>query len=500
MADTLTDELRKQIDAEIDKILDIDSFATIYKQLIPAARVHFPTFLHVMFPQNDGATYIIGQLHEFLAEKVQRVVEGLDSPRQAVSVPPQHGKSRLLAVRATAWLIGAQPGISIALTGFDRSLLIDFLKEVRNIMATAAYGRVFPDIEPVFGQDRADKVDFSNGSSVVCKSAGSKLTGRRVDWLVIDDAHAGRAEAESPLQRRRVTEWYFADCVTRLSKNAKVFIIGTRWHPGDLIGHLTSDDYVAQLKAEGQESQAFQVTNIRAISTGVGDPLGRAEGEPLFPEERPLSFLLGIKGSIPSYEWSSQFDGSPRTAASGQADLSKLRYIDAEALPEGLTSVRGWDLAVTEKQTADYSAGAKCAWDGETFYIMDMFRRQWAWSRLRPKLCDLAEQDLATTNTLRMAIEGVSAFVALVQEVKELLIGKVKVTRRNPPKGGKLLRAQPWLNLIEAGRVVIVRGPWNKEFLEELETFPDGIHDDMVDAVSVAYEELTKPPVDLLLA
>lgn len=484
-----------------DQLVDLDSFAAIYGNLIPIAREHFPTFLYVVFPQNDDATYKVSDLHLFLANKVQQVVDEIISANQAVSVPPQHGKSRLLAVRAAAWLLGKKPGISIALTGFSRDLLTDFLSEIRNIMETPAYRRIFPGLEPVFGQDRADKMTLNNGSSIICKSAGSKLTGRRVDWLIIDDAHAGRAEAESALQRRRVIEWYFADCVTRLSKDAKVFIIGTRWHPDDLIGHLTSHAYTSQLEAEGQGAKAFGVTNLKAISDGVSDPLGRPEGAALFPEERPLSFLLGIKAGIPSYEWSSQFDGVPRTASSGQADLAKLRYITRSELPEGLNLSRGWDLAVTEKQTADFSAGALCGWDEAdgVLYIVDIFRRQWAWTKMKPKLVSLAREDADEMDALKIAIEGVSAFTALVEDVRAELLGEVKVTRRNPGKGGKLLRAQPWLNLIEAGKVVIVRGPWNKDFLDELETFPDGLHDDQIDAVSIGFEDTGKKPKGKLL-
>ena len=47
-----------------------------------------------------------------------------------------------------------------------------------------------------------------------------------------------------------------------------------------------------------------------------------------------------------------------------------------------------------------------------------------------------------------------------------------------------------WLNAIEAGKVYLVRGTWNKDFLTELAGFPDGEHDDQMDAVSVAWESL----------
>jgi hypothetical protein len=39
--------------------------------------------------------------------------------------------------------------------------------------------------------------------------------------------------------------------------------------------------------------------------------------------------------------------------------------------------------------------------------------------------------------------------------------------------------------------VALVRGPWNKDYLDEIETFPLGSHDDQVDASSGAFLDLT---------
>ena len=39
---------------------------------------------------------------------------------------------------------------------------------------------------------------------------------------------------------------------------------------------------------------------------------------------------------------------------------------------------------------------------------------------------------------------------------------------------------------------MLLRGEWNNEFISELEGFPDGSHDDMVDAASDAFNELSK--------
>jgi predicted phage terminase large subunit-like protein len=84
-----------------------------------------------------------------------------------------------------------------------------------------------------------------------------------------------------------------------------------------------------------------------------------------------------------------------------------------------------------------------------------------------------------------------------VEDVRDALMGRVKVELKNPPKrseggGSKLLRAQSWLNKVEAGQVVVVQAEWTKDFIDELDTFPDGKHDDQMDAMSVAWEMLEK--------
>lgn len=465
------------------------------------AREYFPAFLTLMFPPGHSS-YKLGRLHMYLARVVQDVVDGELSAKQCVSVPPQMGKSRLLAVRAVAWLIGHQPGIHIGLTGFSYSLLTDFVSEVNNIISLPQYQKVFPGIVAVKGKARQDRILFANGSSIVVKSCGSKLTGRRVDWLIIDDPHAGRAEAESATMRKKIIQWYFGDCVTRLSEGAKVFVIGTRWHPEDLIGTLTDAEYVQELRNQGQESQIFNVVNLPAIANHNPDMgevclLGRQPGESIFPEERSLSFLQAIKASIPSYEWESQYCGNPTTSGSGQVNLAKLHRIELSDVPTDIPWVRGWDLALTEEQTSDYSVGALCAYSKATeeFFIINIWRKRLAWAKLKPQLIEMAKQDKEQHNCNIMGMEAVGGFEMGLAELRSSLAGLVKIEKRNPGRGGKLMRAQDWLNAIEAGKVYLVNGPWNKDFLDELKLFPDTVHDDQEDGVSVAWECLVRKKV-----
>jgi predicted phage terminase large subunit-like protein len=245
----------------------------------------------------------------------------------------------------------------------------------------------------------------------------------------------------------------------------------------------------------GDTSELFSYHRIPAIcDDAADDPVRRAEGEPLSPElGRGLDFLARVKGALPLYEWESQYCCNPRAAASGQADLSLLKRIDAGEVPDDVEAVRGWDWAVTVSEAADYSAGALCAYNKprDELYILHVWRGKLPWPKLETRIVEMAHADKGETLT-RYAAEAVAGFGTAFDSLREKLKGVVTLEKRNPPKGGKLIRAQQWFVKVEASRVYLVRGAWNKDFLDELAVFPLGKHDDQVDAVSVAFEALTK--------
>ena len=56
-----------------------------------------------------------------------------------------------------------------------------------------------------------------------------------------------------------------------------------------------------------------------------------------------------------------------------------------------------------------------------------------------------------------------------------------------PVSGDKEVRAMPFSTAAEAGRVRLVHGGWNDEYLDELAAFPKGTYKDQVDASSDAF-------------
>jgi len=85
------------------------------------------------------------------------------------------------------------------------------------------------------------------------------------------------------------------------------------------------------------------------------------------------------------------------------------------------------------------------------------------------------------------------AGIAQVQGYARLLPGWQVIPRR--PVGDKVKRAGGWSSQVGARNAALVRGAWNEAFVSELHAFPDGSHDDQVDASSDGFEELVTMPV-----
>jgi predicted phage terminase large subunit-like protein len=61
--------------------------------------------------------------------------------------------------------------------------------------------------------------------------------------------------------------------------------------------------------------------------------------------------------------------------------------------------------------------------------------------------------------------------------------------------GSKVERANPLSAQAEAGNIKLIQGPWIGAFLDELCAFPEGAHDDQVDATSGAFAQIARRKV-----
>jgi predicted phage terminase large subunit-like protein len=164
-----------------------------------------------------------------------------------------------------------------------------------------------------------------------------------------------------------------------------------------------------------------------------------------------------------------------------------------DAAPAGGRTVRFWDLAATEKTIAkpdpDFTAGVKMRRVGDVYYVMDAIAVQEATGRVDTLIKNTASHD-GTDVPVRFEREGGASGVRDARSTVTMLAGYD--VRPVPPLGDKVTRAKGLAAQAEAGNIKILRGPWNDRFLRTLHSFPDGAHDDEVDAASGAFNELVR--------
>ena len=161
--------------------------------------------------------------------------------------------------------------------------------------------------------------------------------------------------------------------------------------------------------------------------------------------------------------------------------------------PDGLRWKRGYDLAISLSTSADYPASYRCSYDkAGNLYIDGGFRKRIEYPEQRRYIIDRMKSEIDTEHGIESAIHG----KAVVQELRRQPEIRRFALCEVPVKGDKLTRALAWLNLAEEGKVILVRGPWNDEFIDEVCRFPDGRYDDQVDAVSLAVNMLSRTQKD----
>lgn len=168
--------------------------------------------------------------------------------------------------------------------------------------------------------------------------------------------------------------------------------------------------------------------------------------------------------------------------------FQKQYFEIVSAVPHTTQTIRYWDRASTKKTDTndpDYTVGIKLQKDSNgILYVTDLIRVQETPLQVQNIIKNTAIRDTIQT---RIGIEEDpgQAGVADAEHLTRLLQGFS--VKRNRVMKDKVTRATPVSAQAEAGNIKVLHGKWNDDFFRELENFPDGNHDDIVDALSGAF-------------
>ena len=414
------------------------------------------------FARLTHPSYAANWHHHLLAEKLQGIVSG-KLKRLMISMPPRHGKTELASIRFGPWYLGHNPTHKVVQATYAAEFAEENAKYSRNIVATPEFKNVFG-----FGLASDSKAvsrwQTDKGGTYYAVGVGGPLTGKGANCLIIDDPHKNRAEAESPVMRKNVLDWFKSTAYTRLEKNGSVIVIMTRWHEGDLVGSLLKSnekwDYIS-LPAIAEEDEKY-----------------RRQGDPLWSSKFDLAALNNIRETIGSREWISLYQQRP-SAAEGEI-FKREWWKFYRAVPIFEKIVHSWDTAFKKGLENDFSVCTVWGVAQNGYYLLYRWKKRVEFPELKRTVVSLFHQIPGHEILIEDKASGQSLVQELQRETK-LPIIPYKID------GDKVARAYAVTPIIESGNVYLPEeADWLLDYIDTLAAFPNAIHDDDVDSTTQA--------------
>lgn len=407
----------------------------------------------------------------YLCNKIQ---DFLNSSKEVLilQMPPQHGKSMSVTETLPSWFIGTQPEKRCIIACYNETFARNFGR--RNKAKIKEFGKELFDIE-VNPNVRSDvEFELKNGiGSINSKGLLSGITGKAADLIIIDDPIKNREEADSKTMRDKVWGEYLNSIDSRLSSNGKIILILTRWHEDDLAGRIMDTeirDYeLISFPCEAEEN----------------DILGRKKGDPLFPDppvNKDKAWLIQKKKQTETREgartWMALYQCRPAAIEGNLLKRQWWRFY--EMTPSMHTKILSVDASFEDKDDSDFVCIQVWGKRGANCYLLENIKAKMDFPATIQTIRDVCKRNKDIGIKL---IEKKASGAAIIQMLRLEMPGIKEVN----PQESKVSRANAVSFMLETGNVWLPKyAAWVEDLLNECSAFPNGSHDDQVDAMTQA--------------
>ena len=479
-------------------------------QKLKAAQSSFEGFVRLMQPEWD-----IPQFHLDLIDTLDKF--GKDqwpTKNLLITMPPRHSKSTYCTQLFPAWFMLSKPERYVMSSSYNSELAKGFGRGVRDLFTHPQAAAAFPTAKISRHPRSASQWATEQGGEYFGVGLGSTTTGRPANLLSVDDPIKSRAEAESMTQRNATWDFYVSGLSTRLQPEEdgtppRQCVVLTRWHPDDLAGRL--------MQSYDWQDGLWHHINLPAVKTETVTKLRwqlppdhaerktKRECDPedttveveqevaLWPERFDIKTLKRFERQNPR-DFASLYQQQPFVRGGNLIRTDWWQSYTENNLPKDFTSIIiGVDTAYTKTRRSDFSVAvvAGLAANGD-MYILDVIR-------MRAEMPDFKRRLIALNSVWRgRGLRGIyieagaaASGATLLQELRRET--PLNVLAYKNGRADKVTRASSVAPFIEGGRVFIPHtAPWLDDFIEECTQFPDGKHDDQVDALVIAIDQLSR--------
>lgn len=442
----------------------------------------------VDFARYTNRAYIPADHHHQICAKLEAVARG-EIKRLMIFMPPRHGKTELASRRFPAWFLGQYPERSIIAASYNSELAGDFGREVRNIVSSPEYAKLF-DVGLAEDSQAAGRWHTNHDGGYVAAGVGTAITGRGAHILLIDDPFKDRESADSEIIREKTYKWYLSTAYTRLEGTiteqdsdelwrdgteaaqlgkpfeGAVVIIQTRWHEDDLAGRLLED--------AKHGADQWDVLSLPAIDH---------KGGALWPGKYPIDRLQAIKRALTVRDWEALYQQQPKPDEGTFFQRAWFKRFHLGDEPKALNKYQSSDYAVSEGE-GDFTEHGIWGLDKEgDLWAVDWWYGQESTDTWIDKMLDQvrSQEPFASFGEVGVIRKAVEPFIKMRSKARQIYPRLEWISRT----GDKPAMARAFQGMASMGKVHIPHGEWGDRLIEQLVGFPSGKHDDAVDVCAL---------------
>lgn len=456
--------------------------------------------MRYFFRQREAYQFICNLHHDIIFSTLKKVitgehVNGYPIKRLIVNVAPGYTKTEIAVINFITYGLAQNCRARFMHLSYSDNLALGNSQVARDVVESSEYQAIHP---MVIRHDVSSKKKWwtEKGGGCYAAAAGGSVTGFRAGRMM--KGFSGALIIDDPIKpedyfyeniRNKINRRFNSTFKSRLAhEGIPTILIMQRTGFNDPSGFLLSGgtgEKWHHLRLPVIIKRRKDPYNTKKWPYGIEVPYDLPSG-PLWDVKHNRKQIKVLQSSDPmTYE--AQYDQDPRNDGGQMMDEGMFQVIDA--IPAGGISVRGWDLAASTNKTSPFTAGLKMTWIDRVFYIEHVFRAQ--------------KGPLDVENSIRAiaSADGKGCIIDLPQDPGQA--GKAQVAymltrlpgydvRYSPETGSKATRASGFAAQAAAGNVKLLRGTWNRIFIDEASGFPDGNFTDQVDAASRAFHRIVE--------
>lgn len=417
-------------------------------------------------------------------DDIERLLRG-PARKKALLLPRNHLKTSFVTIGYSIQQILVNPNIRILIANGVWDLSRTFLREIKEQFELGNLKYLYGDfVSKKWNEDEVivkQRVKALKEPTIQTTGVEAEQTGGHYDLIILDDL-TGLQNSQTAEQREK-TKRFRRSMINLLDpKYGRLIEIGTRWHLDDTFSELFE-----------KESKYYDILIKRIVE----------DGKLIFPKkfakkfdpktkdwedsEDPccMDYIDHLKESMPLDEFSSQYLNDPVAMEVQLINATMFKYWATR--PEGLHIVMTVDLAISERSGSDETAITVLGMDREwNLFVLDYLHGRWNPTAIVDNVFQMAER--WKPDNVGMETNGFQRMLKLACEDemrKRRNYFPIEEIKHGPDKS-KEQRIKSLEPFYRRGNVFHASWMKGKEMEIQLQTFPKGKRDDLIDAVSMA--------------